>query len=195
MINPVRSARLTTRNKKGIRFGKIEVEAKLPTGDWLWPAIWMMPQDSVYGSWPASGEIDIMESRGNGVDFAQGGKDTFGSTLHWGPYAAANAYWRTMGDTRLKRSDFSQEFHTFGMEWTEDYIVTYVGSRIHQVLYVNFEKNGDGGFWQRGEFIKANSTDGSNPWRNARVKQAAPFDEEFYLLINVAVGATNGYFK
>ena len=59
-IPPVRSARLSTKNKKGIRFGKIEVRAKLPRGDWLWPAIWMLPQnDSVYGTWPLGGEIDV----------------------------------------------------------------------------------------------------------------------------------------
>ena len=42
-----------------------QVRAKNPTGDWLWPAIWMLPVKQAYGGWPASGEIDIMESRGN----------------------------------------------------------------------------------------------------------------------------------
>ena len=42
IINPVRSARLTTKGKKSITFGKVEVVAKMPQGDWLWPAIWMM---------------------------------------------------------------------------------------------------------------------------------------------------------
>ena len=65
MINPVRSARLVTRGKRTLKYGKVEVVAKLPVGDWLWPAIWMMPESSVYGVWPRSGEIDIMESRGN----------------------------------------------------------------------------------------------------------------------------------
>ena len=45
----------------------------------------MLPADNSYGNWPASGEIDIMESRGNGVNCAAGGHDTFGSTIHWGP--------------------------------------------------------------------------------------------------------------
>lgn len=198
MINPIRSARLTTKGKKGIAFGKLEVVAKLPRGDWIWPAIWMMPTHSIYGTWPASGEIDIVESRGNDYDYPQGGRDYFGSALHWGPYSAVNAYWRTMGQTTLKRSDFSKEFHTFGLEWTEDYIVTYVNNRIHQVMYIPFTKEG---FWQRGEFIKFNATEESNPWRpvekggKTRHANAAPFDQEFYLLLNVAVGGTNGYFK
>jgi beta-glucanase (GH16 family) len=52
VINPVRSARLTTKLSKGIKYGKIEVTAKMPKGDWIWPAIWMLPTNSVYGEWP-----------------------------------------------------------------------------------------------------------------------------------------------
>lgn len=56
-------------------FGKVEVVAKMPQGDWLWPAIWMMPENSTYGDWPRSGEIDIAESRGNhGDNYTSGGE-------------------------------------------------------------------------------------------------------------------------
>lgn len=74
VINPVQSARLTTRNSHNIQFGKVEVVAKIPRGyalftvcspsflradtpgsDWLWPAIWMLPVDNAYGIWPKSG--------------------------------------------------------------------------------------------------------------------------------------------
>ena len=84
VINPVRTARLTTRASKAIKYGKIEVVAKLPLGDWLWPAIWMMPVNDTYGQWPNSGEIDIMESRGNSIKYDLGGVDSYSSTLHWG---------------------------------------------------------------------------------------------------------------
>jgi hypothetical protein len=47
-------------------------------------SIGMMPEDSVYGPWPLSGEIDIMESRGNNVSYKEGGRDVYSSTLHWG---------------------------------------------------------------------------------------------------------------
>lgn len=53
------SARISTKNSVTMAFGKVEVRAKLPRGDWLWPAIWMLPKDSVYGDWPLSGEIDV----------------------------------------------------------------------------------------------------------------------------------------
>ena len=59
VIQPVQSARITTQTSASISFGKVEVRAKLPKGDWLWPAIWMLPVDNAYGPWPLSGEIDV----------------------------------------------------------------------------------------------------------------------------------------
>ena len=56
------SARITTQNSATIAFGKVEVRAKIPSGDWLWPAIWMLPKDNKYGPWPLSGEIDVRHS-------------------------------------------------------------------------------------------------------------------------------------
>lgn len=58
------SARLVTRNKGDFLYGRIEASAKLPSGRGTWPAIWMLPTDWVYGDWPKSGEIDIMEHVG-----------------------------------------------------------------------------------------------------------------------------------
>lgn len=69
VIPPIQSARLTTRYSHAIRYGKVEIRARLPRGDWLWPAVWMLPTDYEYGPWPMSGEIDIMESRGNGPEY------------------------------------------------------------------------------------------------------------------------------
>jgi hypothetical protein len=84
IIPPVRSARLTTQGKKTIKYGRVEVVAKMPKGDWLWPAVWLMPEDSVYGAWPRSGEIDIFESRGNDKSYPNGGRNLMTSALHWG---------------------------------------------------------------------------------------------------------------
>ncbi|RKO89995.1 concanavalin A-like lectin/glucanase domain-containing protein, partial [Blyttiomyces helicus] len=87
IINPIQSAQIRTVNSVNFKYGRVEVRAKLPQGDWIWPAIWMLPVNGEYGKWPASGEIDIMESRGNlnyPAEFG-GGVNTIGSTLHWGP--------------------------------------------------------------------------------------------------------------
>ena len=92
IINPIRSARLSTKGKKSIRYGRVEVTAKLPRGDWIWPAIWMMPEKDTYGVWPRSGEIDIMEARGNDMSYEYGGRDEFSSSLHWGEKCLHTVY-------------------------------------------------------------------------------------------------------
>ena len=130
IINPVRSGRINTQGKRTIKYGRVEVVAKIPKGDWLWPAIWMMPQDNVYGTWPQSGEIDIMEARGNSPSFAGGGRNEISSTLHWGPNVGSDAYWRTTGIYTLPRTDYSDEFHLYGLEWSSKYLFCYLDSRL-----------------------------------------------------------------
>lgn len=130
IINPVRSARLSTKGKKSLRYGKVEVVAKMPRGDWLWPAIWMMPEADVYGKWPRSGEIDIAESRGNSGDNYTDGRDSLIGALHWGPVSEKDAFYKTSGKHNLRRTDYSEAFHTFGLEWSENYLFTYIDSRL-----------------------------------------------------------------
>ncbi|MFP3339968.1 glycoside hydrolase family 16 protein, partial [Micrococcus sp. SIMBA_131] len=72
------SAKLTTQNKGDWTYGRYEIKAKLPKGQGMWPAIWMMPTDyELYSGWPATGEIDIMELLGHDPDTVYG-------TLHYG---------------------------------------------------------------------------------------------------------------
>src|SRR5258706_14982547 len=54
------------------RYGRVEIRARMPKGDWLRPAIWMLPQDDTYGPFPMSGGIDIVTSRGNGQEYPSG---------------------------------------------------------------------------------------------------------------------------
>lgn len=215
MIPPVRSARINTKGKMGIKYGRVEVVAKLPKGDWLWPAIWMMPTDSAYGEWPKSGEMDIMESRGNGVEYP-GGRNVYYTTLHWGPSSVLDSYWKTMAVRTQRRGDFTNSFHTFGIEWsvlppilchiqelptdaaprTDKYIYMYFDNRLTQVLYTKF--HADKTLWQKGGFSEKSENDTlvANPWLNTTSTTGnAPFDQEFYLILNVAVGARNGWFE
>lgn len=89
IINPIRSSRITSWESFRFKYGILEARAKIPAGDWIWPAIWFYPKnDSIYGGWPVAGEIDLMESRGNREMFQEGvntGVQQVGSTLHFGP--------------------------------------------------------------------------------------------------------------
>ncbi|KIV81625.1 hypothetical protein PV11_03796 [Exophiala sideris] len=192
IVNPVRSARLTTQGSKSIKYGRVEVVAKVPKGDWLWPAIWMMPDDSVYGIWPLSGEIDIMESRGNSRSYSNGGRQTMSSTLHWGTSWKTDNWFRTTHSHTIQRTDYSEGMHTFGLEWSQKYLYTWVDNQLQQVLYVDFKKQD---LWDRGHFQGQfeNGTLLTNPWYISG-NNNAPFDQKFYLILNVAVGSRNGWF-
>jgi hypothetical protein len=151
------------------------------------PLSGMMPEQERYGPWPASGEIDIAEMRGNDWTYSLG-RDVITSTLHWGPTSKLNAYWMTYGHKFLRRKDFTNGFHTYGLEWSEDYLFTYLDSRLKQVFYMKFQGKQD--MWQRGHFDGQvdNSTVIANPWKQTG-RTNTPFDENFYLILNVAVGS------
>ncbi|MCJ1308483.1 hypothetical protein MMC25_002136 [Agyrium rufum] len=192
IVNPVKSGRINTKAGATIKYGRVEVKAKMPVGDWLWPAIWMLPVNHVYGEWPMSGEIDIMESRGNNYTYAQGGNNIVSSALHWGPNAANDAWWRTNVKRNALHSTFGDKFHTFGLEWSEKYLFTYIDSRLLQILYTNFDEP----LWKRGQFPLSDSNGSAivDPWSQTGNDQT-PFDQDFYLILNVAVGGTNGWFQ
>lgn len=192
IVPPVKSGRVSTRYGPKIRYGRVEVTATLPEGDWLWPAIWMLPANDTYGIWPNSGEIDIAESRGNNFTYPLGGNNIIGSTLHWGPTPDTDAWWRTTSKRAAVHTTYSTRPYTFGMEWSESYIFTYVDSRLLQVPYFDFS----GDLWSRGNFPPADpkGTRLIDPWSQTG-RASTPFDSDFYLVLNLAVGATNGWFE
>ncbi|GAB5360655.1 hypothetical protein AAMO2058_000645800 [Amorphochlora amoebiformis] len=188
IINPIQSARVSTKNSFSFRYGRVEAKAKLPKGDWLWPAIWMLPRDSTYGLWPASGEIDILESRGNKASNGISGIETMQSTLHWGPKFSENQFHLTHVEKTLPSGeDFSQDFHVFGLYWNSTTLYTYLDDPSNKVLVVDLATPS----WVRGDFEKEFG-DPVNPWRHGTT--AAPFDEEFYIILNLACGGTGGFF-
>jgi len=84
------SARVRTAERFSFKYGRTRIRARMPAGDWLWPAMWLLPENWVYGGWPRSGEIDIVEIVGNEdfrwpADNSPAGYQHMGTTLHWGP--------------------------------------------------------------------------------------------------------------
>jgi len=191
-VNPVRSGRINSKAGATIKYGKVEVTAKLPAGDWLWPAIWMLPVNDTYGPWPLSGEIDIAESRGNNHTYISGGNNIVSSALHWGPDSANDAFWRTNVKRTALHTTYAAKSHTFGLEWSQKYLFTYIDTALLQVLYTNFNEP----LWKRGDFPQSdsNGTKLNDAW-SATGRDQTPFDQEFYLILNVAVGGTNGWFE
>lgn len=111
------SARIRTINKGDWTYGRFEASIKLPEGQGLWPAFWMLPTESAYGSWPQSGEIDIMEYLGQETDIAFG-------TLHYGPPWPNNKH--TGAEYRLHSGGFDDDFHEFAIEWDQTAIKWYI---------------------------------------------------------------------
>ncbi|KAJ3309534.1 hypothetical protein HDV04_005974, partial [Boothiomyces sp. JEL0838] len=182
IINPIQSAFIKTKNTVSMKYGKLEVRARMPIGDWKWPAIWMMPTDNKYGIWPVSGEIDLLEGRGNAASYPYGGVNQFGSTLHWGTDYRNNRFPLTHNTFTLKNGTFADDFHVFGLIWNATNIITYVDDVSNVVLNANIVN-----LWNQGNFGNMN-----NPWPKSHPN--APFDQEFYLILNVAVGGMSDYF-
>lgn len=119
------SARIRTINKGDWKFGKIEIMAKLPEGQGMWPAIWMLPTEEVFGGWPKSGEIDITELVGHLPSTVHG-------TVHFGKDWPENRY--KSSTYSLESGKFSDNFHLFSIEWEENEIRWYVdGEQYHTI--------------------------------------------------------------
>jgi len=103
------SARLKTQGKFAVTFGKIEARMKLPHGQGLWPAFWMLGADISTAHWPTCGEIDIMEQIGKEPSKVHG-------TLHGPDYSGGNGI--TAEFSLPGNEKFSDRFHTFSVVWT-----------------------------------------------------------------------------
>jgi beta-glucanase (GH16 family) len=167
------SARMNTRNKAGgpifnQRYGRFEFRAKLPIGQGVWPAIWMRPQEEKYGVWPASGEIDILEAKGQAPNTVQG-------TLHFGSRWPANTFIKR--EYVLPDKGRIDQFHVYALEWEPGEIRWYVDDKLYSTQ----------NFWwscsdqEGGRGLPPADESELNPW-------PAPFDHPFYIIMNVAIG-------
>ena len=126
------SARLMTyHNGKYWKYGRIEARMKLPYGQGIWPAFWMMGKSLFAGTgWPACGEIDIMELIGGG----EGRDDKVYGTAHWANAAGSHAQYG--GNYQLAQGIFADTFHIFSIEWTETYIKWFVDGIQFNVISI-----------------------------------------------------------
>nr|WP_183602799.1 hemoblobin-interacting domain-containing protein [Paenibacillus phyllosphaerae] len=155
---PYTSGRLWTSPTFSKTYGKFEARMKLPDGQGIWPAFWMMPKDSEYGAWASSGELDIMEARGRLPEEVAG-------TLHYGKTWPNNK--ADGGSYDFPEGESITGFHTYGVEWEPGEIRWYVDGKLFNTMN-NWNSQGAG--------------------QPDKYAFPAPFDKEFYMILNLAVG-------
>ncbi|MEM8523838.1 MAG: family 16 glycosylhydrolase [Bacteroidota bacterium] len=121
---PYTSTRMKTQDKRIFQFGRIDIRAKLPKGQGIWPALWMLGNDISSVSWPACGEIDIVELVGHEPKTIHG-------TAHWGSNFSNHKF---KGASYSIGEDFSDRFHVFSIQWKQGVIYWY----INDILYYSF---------------------------------------------------------
>ena len=166
---PYTSGKAITQGLADWRYGRIAIRGKLPEGQGTWPAFWMLAATDTYtNTWPLHGEIDIMEAVNLGArcDDCTGtdGENRTSSALHFGNRFPDN---RMTGDKTSLTSNLNpaDDYHVWAIEWGEGIIKWFLDGELY-------------------------STKTNESWLTAAApdNQNAPFDEAFYLILNLAIG-------
>lgn len=118
------SARLLSKGKFEQTYGRFEARMQLPWGQGIWPAFWLLGADIDTNPWPACGEIDIMEIRGQNPT-------TLIGTVHGPGYSGGQAISKSYS---LKSDRFDTGFHIFGIEWGPEYVNFYVDDVLYNQI-------------------------------------------------------------
>ncbi len=155
---PYTSGRIWTSGKFSQAYGKFEAKIKMPEGAGLWPAFWMLPADTEYGVWAASGELDIMEARGREINKVDG-------TIHHGKNWPGNLH--TGSSYIFENGEDITGYHVYSVEWEPGEIRWLVDGKVYHTENNWYAENTD------------NATKYAYP---------APFDKPFYIILNLAIG-------
>ena len=169
------SARINTQDKFEFTYGRVEMRAKLPNWEGMWPAFWLLGANIDEIGWPNCGELDILEHGDYVKDSTSDDPGLISSAVHYGPQDYSrqttnvpNKIFFDTGQERFIRSEKIieqpfEEYHTYSMQWAPDKIQFFIDDEMHF------------------EF----------PMQS----QHSPFDKPFFLLLNLAVGGhwTDGY--
>ena len=156
------SGKITTQNNFSVKYGRVDVRAKFPSGNGIWPAVWMLPNDNLYGAWAYSGEIDIAEGRGRVPN------KVFGA-MHYGGAWPNNLNTSDLLDITAdgKKKTDTTDWHVYSVVWENDNIKVYCdGKAFFKCTKDQWKSNSDMG------------------------NSYAPFDQRFYAIINLACGGT-----
>jgi len=166
------SGRINTKGRFDFRYGRVEVRARIPAGQGTWPAIWLLHSDpTIYGPWPLSGEIDIMEAFNYGPANA-----LTQSATHYGlPIPPFNG---TSSRTDLA-VNADVNFHEYALEWERGRIRFFIDGQHYQSQIVDewytwYPAGEDGLYDEFGPYTRG--------------LDDAPFDQAFHLIMNFAIG-------
>ncbi|MEX0322511.1 MAG: family 16 glycosylhydrolase [Puniceicoccaceae bacterium] len=171
------SARLITRDKAEFKFGRIEARIKLPLETGTWPAFWMLAAEQTYGTqyWPDNGEIDVLEAVGYEQDPLF--KNLAGDQQLPNVHGTIHTFQRNGSDNTglggsTFLSDVSSEYHEYAINWSDGRIEWEVDGNVYFSL-------------NRDDLLPSRNPP-SDPWK------WWPFDKDFFLILNVAVGGSWG---
>jgi len=119
------SARIKTQAKFAVKYGRIEARIRIPRGQGMWPAFWMLGDNIPAGGWPSSGEIDIMENIGREPSIVHG-------TVHGPGYSGAHGI--SAQDSLPNRKPLSDRFHTYAVEWSPDSIQFFLDGHSYATV-------------------------------------------------------------
>ena len=167
---PFTSGKVSTLGAFSMTYGRIEVRARAPIGQGLWPAIWLLPEKNAYGPWPGSGEIDVMEAVNLGVNCAScfgGRENNVYGTIHYG----SNMHHQMQQKAVQLAKGSEGDWHVYRVDWTPNDISWFVDDKAYyHVKLSNWRDT-----LQKGTTL-------------APALKNAPFDRPFYLILNLAVG-------
>ena len=163
---PYTSGRIVTRGKYSVRYGRIEMRARLPKGQGVWPAFWMLSDDDAYGGWPLSGEIDIVEGFNTGVPGA--GRVT-GATQYgmlWPNYVPMDEHYHPV-------DKLTEDYHVYAVEWEADELRWFIDGEHYMT--------------QRSDNWYSYIWGGQDTGFHVPTS-GAPFDKPFHIILNLAIG-------
>lgn len=154
------SVRMTTFDRQSFQYGYFEIRAKLPGGVGAWPAFWFLPNDIRQGvRWPRCGEIDMMEHT-----LVHSGDVVYSLHSEKHNHANPNTF---QYSTSVYQENLFEEYHVYGMEWTEEYIEYFFDGK--SVC----------------KYAKADD-------KEDQTEVAWPYDKPYYMILNIAVGGMMG---
>lgn len=146
------SSRIQTQGKLAFKYGQISARIKVPSGDGVWPAFWLLGNDLDHNQWPSSGEIDIMETRGD-----QYPNTVFG-TAHGPGYSGENGIVNTANTSKVT----SAGWHVFSVIWVKNKIQWLVDGKVYNTVTPSVVGSGKSYVFNKPFFLILNLAMGGN---------------------------------